>query len=78
MRETKEKIITLLREINDGVDYAKEQDLVDDGILSSLEVMTLITMIEETFGIELQPADINAERFASVDRIAEMIAPYLS
>ena len=68
-----EKLLTLLKEIRDDVDFENEQKLVDGGILDSLAIMTVVVEISDAFGIDLSPADIVPANFNSAKAMWEMI-----
>ncbi len=53
-------------------------DLLETGILASLEVAGLIPALEEEFSInEIDIEDIVPENFSSVNRISQLIERYL-
>ena len=60
-------------DINPDIDYEKEISLVDDGLFDSLEVMTIVTEIEDRFHIDIDPDDVIAENFNSVEKILKII-----
>jgi acyl carrier protein len=51
-----------------------ETDLQESGLLDSLTTLSLISFLEESFKIQLDPADINAETFRTVDAIVELVS----
>ncbi len=69
----KEKLVKILMDINPDIDYEKEISLVDDGLFDSLEVMTIVTEIEDRFHIDIDPDDVIAENFNSVEKILKII-----
>lgn len=69
----REQLIELMTETLPGVDVAHEQALVDDGILESLDLVTLVNEIMNEFQIELNVDDLLPENFNSVDSILELI-----
>ena len=69
----KEKLIKILMEINPDLDYEKETSLVDDGLFDSLEVMTIVTEIDDRFRIEIDPDDVIADNFNSVETMLKLI-----
>lgn len=71
-----DKLLRILNEINPDLDYAKETALVDDGLFDSLEVMSIVSEIEDTFHIQIDPDDVLACNFNSADAIMELIRKY--
>ena len=55
------------------VDFALEEDLIGDGILDSLDIVTLITEINCTFDVSIPAEEIIPENFASADAILALI-----
>ena len=49
-------------------------DLIETGMIDSLALVTLITVLEERFGCELPLDDFNLDNFGSARRIAQYLA----
>jgi len=49
-------------------------DLIDAGLIDSLALITLITEIEEDFGVELPLDSFDIEEFRSAEQIAAYVA----
>lgn len=69
----KERLIVLFAEALPGVDFTKSEELVEDGILDSLGIVTVIDVISTEFNIEIPYEMLDAERFRSLAAIEEMI-----
>ena len=52
---------------------ATDTSLIDAGILDSLALFKLIAMLEDRFGITVDPDDIVFENFATIDAIASLV-----
>jgi acyl carrier protein len=57
--------------------FDDETDLQSNGILDSFSTLALVAFLDETFGITLEPADINAETFHTVNSIAALVSSRL-
>ena len=68
-----EKLLELLRELHDDVDYENEESLVDDGILDSLDTVTLVTEINERFDVSIPAEEIIPENFNSAKALWTLI-----
>ena len=68
-----EELLEILRDIYDSVDYEKETALIDDHILDSFAIITLISEIEEAFDIEVAAAEMTPENFNSAAALWKMI-----
>ncbi|MBQ9008856.1 MAG: acyl carrier protein [Clostridia bacterium] len=71
MRET---IISLLEEIKDDIDFESCTTLIDDGLLSSLDIIQLIGALNDEFDISIPATEIIPANFNSVDAMAAMVA----
>ena len=72
----KEKILIMLREVQPYEDILESTELIKSGLLSSLEIFSLITEIEFTFDITLKDEDVILENFASAGAIEKMLSKY--
>ena len=68
-----EKIIEILEELKPGVDFLKEEHLIDDHILESMMMVQLVAALNDEFDIEITPRDIVPDNFQSVKAINEMV-----
>ena len=68
-----ERLLTLLRELNDEVDFANETALVDDGLLDSLELLKIIAALNDAYGIRINVEQIEPENFNSVEAIFALV-----
>lgn len=69
----RQKIIDILMDFNDTVDYDSEQRLIDDGLIDSLDLTALLVELEQAFGVGIGAGRIVPENFNSVDAILAMI-----
>ena len=68
-----EQLLEILKQLHPDVDFALEEDLIGDGILDSLDIVTLITEINCTFDVSVPAEEIIPENFASADAILALI-----
>ena len=68
-----EQLLKILNDLHPEVDFANTSDLVDDGILDSLDIVTLITEIHEEFDVTIPAEEIIPENFNSVEDIMALI-----
>lgn len=74
MNEKFKEILTKIKpEIFDDPDL----DLVEEGIIDSLDIMTIISECEEVFEVDFDPDDVMPENFASAKAIWELVQKYL-
>ena len=68
----KEQIIEILEDIQPEADYETCQTLIDDHILTSLDVLSLVAELEDEFDLTIPTVEIIQSNFNSVDAISEM------
>lgn len=68
-----EKLIEILEEIEDGVDYENCTTLIDDGILDSLAIISLVAEVEEEFDVQIPTVEIVPSNFNSAKAIWDLI-----
>ena len=56
-----------------GVDFEAETALVDDEILESLDIVTIVSEIKDVFDVEITVDDLVPENFNSVEAILALI-----
>ena len=68
-----EQLIELLQGLHPEIDYETEEGLVDNGILDSLDIVTLITDINDAFDVSIPAEEILPENFNSAKALWELI-----
>ena len=68
-----ETLLEILNDINDTVNWEDETALIDDRILDSFGVISLISELEDQFEIEIDASEIVPENFNSADAMWKMI-----
>lgn len=68
-----DKVIELLEEIVPDADVQENSALVDEGILTSFELVQLVTRIGEEFEVSILPEQIIPENFNSAEAICRLI-----
>jgi acyl carrier protein len=68
-----EKLIEILASLHPDVDFEANDALVDDGILDSLDIVTLVTEINAEFDVTIPAEEIVPENFNSAAALMELI-----
>ena len=68
-----EKLLTILKNMHPEVDFTVEEDLIGEGVLDSLDIVTLVTEINSTFDVQIPPEALIPENFASAEAIWALI-----
>lgn len=66
-------LLKILKELHNDVDFTTADGLVDDGILDSLDIVTLITEINDEFDVSIPAEEIIPENFNSASAIMSLI-----
>ena len=66
-------IIKILEQIKPGVDFKTEENLIEEEILDSFDIVTLVAKLNDEFDIEISPADLIPENFNSAEKIYELV-----
>ena len=69
----KDRILNILKSMDDSVDYVSETKLIDDKVIDSLTLTALISELESEFNIEIDMDDIVPENFNSVVAMTELV-----
>ena len=69
-----EKLLEILRDLHDDVDFEAEEALIDDGILDSLDVVAIITEVSSEFDVRSPPEEIIPENFNSAAALWALIS----
>ena len=71
--EIKEGILGILEELHADVAFEAQEKLVDDKILDSFDLVTLVTELDDEFDVDITAKDFVAENFNSVQRLTDMV-----
>lgn len=68
-----DKILKILKQIRSDVDFENETALIDDGILDSFDIVSIVSDLMEEFEIEISIDDMIPENFNSVSAISSLV-----
>lgn len=67
------ELMAILEELRPDVDFEKETGLIDNAILDSFDIVSLVGELNDTFDIEIQPTDLVPENFNSAAAILALV-----
>lgn len=73
----KEKILALLAEVLPQIDFTASDKLVDDGILDSISIMTMLMELSVEFGIQFDMNELDPANLNSIDAIVHTVEEML-
>ena len=68
-----DELLEILRDMHPDVDFENEEHLIDNGILDSLDIVSLISEISEVFDVTITAKDIVPENFNSAKALCALI-----
>ena len=68
-----EKLLKILSSLHPDVDFSTTEGLVDEGILDSLDIVTLVTEIDAELGVTVPAEEILPENFNSAAALYDLI-----
>lgn len=68
-----DELLEILRDMHPDVDFEHEEHLIDNGILDSLDIVSLISEISEVFDVTITAKDIVPENFNSAQALRALI-----
>ena len=69
----REKILEILSGIRSDIDFENSTKLIDDGMLESLDIVSIVGEFNDEFDIEISVEHLLPETFNSVDAMVELI-----
>lgn len=69
----REELMEILREQRPDVDFETEKALIDDEILDSFDIVSLVSELNDNFDIAINVDDLLPENFNSADAMLELI-----
>jgi len=68
-----QQIINILQEIRPEFNFTLDINFIEEGMLDSFDVVSLVTTLDEKYGISIDGMDIIPENFATIDSIKNLL-----
>lgn len=68
-----EKLLEILQGIRPDVDFVNEKSLIDDGILDSFDVVSIISELDDAFGVQVRITELDPDNFNSAEAIWSLV-----
>lgn len=68
-----EDLLKVLERVKPGVDFENNVNLIDDEILDSFDIVTLVAALDDEFDVQITAKDILPENFNSAEAIYNLI-----
>ncbi len=70
--DIKKVVKKIVETVRPDVDFEEEKNLISDGILESMDVVEIVTEIEEELGIDIPTSELLEENFKSLANMIDM------
>lgn len=74
----KDKIIDVLGLVRPEFDFSESDGFIEDGLLDSFDLISLVTYLDKEFSISIEGTDIVPENFMNLTTIEVMLKKYVS
>lgn len=68
-----DELLEILEDIKPNVDFKTCTDLIDGGYLDSFDILSIVSELNDAFGVEISPVDIVPGNFNSADALWKMV-----
>jgi len=68
------RLLEILDSVRPDVDFTSEKKLIDDGILDSFDIVSIISELNDEYNIAIRVHELGPENFNSVEAIMKMVA----
>ena len=69
----KEKVLAILSELRPEFDFTEDVNFIEEGMLDSFDIVSLVDALNTEFQIIIDGVDIVPENFSSVETIAALV-----
>jgi len=66
-------ILEILQEMHDDIDFSTHETLIDDGVIDSFDIITLIAEIDDRTGVTIPAEELIPENFNSFSAIDALV-----
>lgn len=68
-----DELMEILEELRPDVEFENEKKLIDDGILDSFDIVSLVGELNDAFDVSINVEDLLPENFNCVDAMVELV-----
>jgi acyl carrier protein len=71
-----DELIGILQEIRPEFEFRESQDFLADGMLDSLDIVTLVAALDKRYRISIRGVEIVPENFRNLETLAALLRKY--
>ncbi len=68
-----EELLSILKNVRSDVDFENEKKLIDDNILDSFDIVSLVSELRDAYDIDISIDDMIPENFNSAEAIYALV-----
>ena len=68
-----EELLRIMSEVRPDIDFETEKHLIDNEILDSLDIVAIVTDVNDEFDVQINVNDLLPENFNSAEALYELI-----
>lgn len=68
-----EELLEVLKRVKPGVDFKNNHNLIDEEVLDSFDIVSIVAAINEEFDIQITAKDIVPENFNSIEEMYALV-----
>lgn len=68
-----EELLEVLKRVKPGVDFENNSNLIDEEVLDSFDIVSIVAAINEEFDIQITAKDIVPENFNSLEEMYALV-----
>ncbi len=68
-----EELLRIMSEVRPDIDFETETQLIDNEMLDSLDIVAIVTDVNDEFDVEINVNDLLPENFNSAEALYELI-----
>lgn len=68
-----DELLKVLQEIKPDVDFETETALIDDALLDSFDIISIVNGLNDAFDVEITVAELLPENFNSAEAMWELV-----
>ena len=72
-KSTMEKLLEVLKSIRNDIDFENETKLIDDGILDSFDIVSVVSELCDVYEITITAEDMEPENFNSAEAMLALV-----
>lgn len=68
-----EEMIKVLKGIKPEVDFENNEHLIDEGMLDSFDIISIVAAVDEAFDVQITAIDVVPENFNSAKALYQLV-----